>query len=198
MSVATLQKRIDGALQSLSRAQKLVTDLQCYSARSPRFHCEAVPAQMVMTVAEDLRSVLDPGIQVMAAVSRDCVPIRANADALKEVLLALASNARDAMPDGGLLGLSARPCMAPDGATGVEICVVDSGMGMGDDGIARAREPFYSSRSDAPLRGMGLAAVDGLVRQFGGELSLRSFPGVGTTVKIRLQAWQPADDGPAA
>jgi signal transduction histidine kinase len=68
-------------------------------------------------------------------VSRNCSPVRANAHGLKEVLLALVSNARDAMPDGGRLGLSARPTNGPDGTT---------------------------------------------------------------TVKLTLQAWPPADDGPAA
>ena len=189
--------RLDAALRSLERAGKLASDLRSYAARNPAFAPEPVPAQLVLTIADELRRVLDPRIQVMAAVSRNCAPVRANTRALREILLALVSNARDAMPEGGLLGLSARPTTAPDGAAAVEICVVDSGIGMPEDGVAPALQPFYSSRSDTPLRGLGLAVVDGLVRQFGGELRLRSFPGVGTTVKIRLQAWQPADDGPA-
>jgi CheY-like chemotaxis protein len=104
----------------------------------------------------------------------------------------LATNARDAMPDGGTLVLDSAPVTLDDGypvrqpGPHVRIRVCDTGVGMAADVVARAVEPYFSTRPSGT--GLGLAAAHGLVTRAGGELCLWSAPGLGTTAQILLPA----------
>ena len=114
--------------------------------------------------------------------------IRADRGQVEQIILNLAVNARDAMPGGGRLGITCR-------AVGdVLLTVTDTGAGMDEETVSRAFEPFFTTKGRGEGTGLGLATVYGIVAESGGEVSLRSAPGEGTTVLVRLPR---AAEGPA-
>ncbi len=120
-----------------------------------------------------------PGIQ--------CDPI-----GLRRAVLNLVFNARDAIAGEGTVLIASRAIRCGDAAAAVEIRVVDDGVGMTPAIIARALDPFFSTKGDG-LRGMGLPMVDRFARAAGGGISIESEPLAGTAVTLRLPA---ADAGP--
>ncbi len=106
-------------------------------------------------------------------------PVWADPGALEQVILNLVVNARDAMPDGGVITLRTRV----DGDR-CELSVQDTGRGMSEDTARRAFEPFFTTRADGT--GLGLATVAELVARCHGSAHIDSAPGAGTTVTVRL------------
>jgi len=110
-------------------------------------------------------------------------------------------NARNAMPHGGRLRLSAAPVVAPTGDGGLErgvvIHVADTGHGIEPEMLARIFEPFFTTDEFGRGTGMGLAMVDGFVRQSGGRVEVESTVGRGTAFTIWLPAVDPAPAGAA-
>jgi CheY-like chemotaxis protein len=102
-------------------------------------------------------------------------------------LLNVAINARDAMPDGGLLAFRAAP--ADDH---VAISIADSGNGMSEEVRERAFEPFFTTKEKGRGTGLGLSTVYGFVKQSNGSIELDSEPGRGTTVTLQIPRWQEA------
>ena len=129
-------------------------------------------------------------------VDPDLPPVFADAAQLESALVNLAVNARDAMPRGGRLQISARVAQSgsEDAAAGwtlddgayVEIAVTDEGTGMAPEVRGKAIEPFFTTKDRGKGTGLGLSQVYGFVRQSGGDLVLESEPGRGTTVRLRL------------
>jgi len=111
---------------------------------------------------------------------------------LEMALLNVVINARDAMPDGGLVKVGTS--LAHGG--GVVICVADEGEGMTPEVMQRATEPFFTTKG--PGTGLGLAMVHGFVQQSRGRLELDSTPGKGTTVRMVFPVADTAADAPAA
>jgi signal transduction histidine kinase len=119
---------------------------------------------------------------------------RADFNQLEMAILNLVINARDAMPDGGTLTISLaseallsghQSKLAPGGY--VRLSIVDTGAGMDKETVARALEPFFSTKSIGKGTGLGLSVVDGLMSQCGGALTLKSELGLGTTVELWLR-----------
>jgi CheY-like chemotaxis protein len=112
---------------------------------------------------------------------------------LDQVLMNLCINARDAMPDGGILRIRTEvlpidPAAPPGGQTGpwVAVTVTDSGSGMPPDVVERVFEPFFTTKPDRVGTGLGLAVVFSIVRQHGGSVTCRSMVGQGTTFRVLL------------
>jgi CheY-like chemotaxis protein/anti-sigma regulatory factor (Ser/Thr protein kinase) len=106
---------------------------------------------------------------------------------LEQVLVNLAVNARDAMPDGGTLAIAVSGLPASDGDAGtVRITVADNGTGMPDAVRERAFEPFFTTKERGQGTGLGLATVHGIVTESGGTVEIDSAPGRGTLVSIDL------------
>jgi PAS domain S-box-containing protein len=129
---------------------------------------------------------LDPGLR----------HVLADASQISQVLLNLAVNARDAMPDGGSLhietanariGTSAQAAGLPAGEY-VHITVTDTGHGMPAATAAQAMEPFFTTKAAGQGAGLGLATAYGVIKQAGGKLVIDSAPGRGTTIHIHLPA----------
>ncbi|GIM95002.1 ATP-binding response regulator [Paractinoplanes toevensis] len=114
----------------------------------------------------------------------DVPPVRIDPKLLDRLLNILVHNARDAMPDGGTITVTSGRS-AHGQAT---ITVADDGRGMPPDVLARAFEPFFSTKAGSRTAGLGLATAHGVVSQAGGDLTLDSEVGRGTTVLIRLPA----------
>jgi PAS domain S-box-containing protein len=187
-----LRRLLDGALQSAERARTLVSRLLAFARRQPLQPVPVDLGRLVAGMAELLSSTLGPRIRLEAEVEPGLAPVRADPNQLELALLNLAVNARDAMPEGGSLRIEARAATAAEGPAGLapgpyaRLAVVDTGTGMDAQTLARAVEPFFSTKGVGRGTGLGLSMVHGLARQLGGALALDSRPGGGTTVALWL------------
>ncbi len=190
---------IDGALQAADRAKTLVQRLLAFAKRQPLRSIPVDLSDLVDGMADLLTSTLGPTIRVAVAVHADTPAARADQNQLEMAILNLAVNARDAMPDGGVLTISAdpetvggaHPSLAP--GSYVRLRVSDTGTGMAEQVRARAVEPFYSTKGIGKGTGLGLSMAHGLAAQLGGALAIDSAPGAGT----RVDLWLPTSDQPA-
>jgi signal transduction histidine kinase len=128
-----------------------------------------------------LQHMLGAGIRIDVDVPPDLPPLLADRRQLETVLINLATNARDAMPRGGILRLSAR---TEGGQMLIE--AADTGTGMAPDVLARAREPFFTTKPPGVGTGLGLALAHGFAEQSGGLLRISSTPEKGTVVALVL------------
>jgi CheY-like chemotaxis protein len=138
-----------------------------------------------------LRRVISEDIQIVTALDGDLGRVKADPRQLEQVILNLVVNARDAMPGGGRLTLATRNLEAlrhPDAPSGryVALTVADSGVGMDQATMARIFEPFFTTKEEGKGTGLGLATVYGIVKQSGGQVTVESAPGSGTTFTIHL------------
>lgn len=115
-------------------------------------------------------------------------PVLGDAAALSHALMNLCMNAIEAMPEGGRLLLTTRN----EGPAHIHLEVSDTGRGMSQDVQERAWDPFFTTKPHGAGPGLGLAIVYGAIKAHGGEVALQSEPGEGTTVSIRLPAFNPA------
>jgi signal transduction histidine kinase len=180
------RQAIAGALASAERAKTLVQRLLAFARRQPLQARAIDVGDLVGGMAELVASTSGPRIQVL--VERDPALPHALADAnqIEMAVLNLAVNARDAMPAGGTLTLGV---YAEESGSGmIRLVVADTGMGMDRTTLERAVEPFFSTKGIGKGTGLGLSMVHGLAAQLGGNLTLHSEPGRGTTVELRLPA----------
>jgi PAS domain S-box-containing protein len=187
------QRLIDGALQSAERAKTLVQRLLAFARRQPLQPTAIDVAALFSGMKELIASTAGPRIRIEFEVETDLAAARADANQLEMALLNLAVNARDAMPDGGLLAISAglrevladnRHSLAP--GEYVLIGVADTGVGMDEETLRRCIEPFYSTKGVGRGTGLGLSMVHGLASQLGGALEIESAPGHGARIRLWL------------
>ncbi|HRN52577.1 MAG TPA: ATP-binding protein [Gemmatimonadaceae bacterium] len=136
---------------------------------------------------------LGSGVRLNVRIGSDLPDVRIDPAQFEQVLMNLAVNARDAMPDGGDLGVDVVRTRYRE-SIGVRISVRDTGTGMSPEVVERIWEPFYTTKPQGKGTGLGLATVHGIVHQAGGEITLESTLGVGTTFHVIL----PAADGEPA
>jgi signal transduction histidine kinase len=129
-----------------ARSRRLARQLLAYARMQALAPARLEPSPFLRDLARSLRQALDARIDVVVQVGHDCPACLADRAALEETLLDLVANARDAMPEGGRLGLAARACVLPGQRPGVEISVSDSGPGMSGEAMERAGQPFSRPR----------------------------------------------------
>ncbi|WP_333574015.1 GAF domain-containing protein [Sphingomonas sp.] len=195
------QRLIAGAVQSADRAKTLVQRLLAFARRQPLQTVAVDLTVLVGGMAELVASTTGPQIRVVVDVPNDTPAVRADPNQLEMALLNLSVNARDAMPDGGTLRISARTedvssIDRPGLQAGVyvRLSVSDDGLGMDPVTLARAVEPFFSTKGVGKGTGLGLSMVHGLASQLGGGLFIQSRLGLGTNVEL----WLPRSDAAAA
>ena len=182
---------IDAGLQAASRAATLVQRLLAF-ARRQDLRVRPVNVGLLLDGMKDLvRRSLDPAIQVEITHAPDLPPARVDPSQLELAVLNLAINARDAMPRGGKLSIHADAVSALGAGElrpgdYVRITVHDTGVGMDEQTLARAIEPFFSTKGVGKGTGLGLSMVHGLAAQLGGMLNLTSSLAAGTTAEIWL------------
>jgi len=182
---------IDGALQSAERAKTLVQRLLAFARQQPLQTSAVDLAHVVQAMTELVGSTLGPRIRLVTDIEPDLPKALADPNQLEMALLNLAVNGRDAMIDGGTLTVSAKAGVVDanhkltPGAY-VVLSVSDTGSGMDAETLARAVEPFFSTKEIGKGTGLGLSMIHGLAAQLGGALELSSVVGVGTTVDMWL------------
>ena len=196
-----LRRYLEGALEGARRGAGLTQRLLAFSRRQElEFEAVAV-ADLVGGMTDLFERSLGPTTAIEAHFPTRLPPARADANQLEAALLNLVVNARDAMPGGGRIVISGREetfgvDRPLDVAAGryVVLSVEDAGEGMSADTIARATEPFFTTKAVGKGTGLGLAMVHGLAAQSGGTLRIESELGRGT----RVEVWLPAAEEDAA
>lgn len=180
------------------RAIAITTQLQSFSRRPAQAPSNADVGALLGEFADLLEHTLGENVQLQFETGPDLAPVNIDATQLQEVIINVALNSRDAMPDGGLLKIRTsnrrlrRPLDHDDthipSGRYVAIEVADDGAGMDAATCARAIEPFFTTKDSDAARGLGLSTAYSIVRQNGGHLDIHSRPGEGTTVTIFLPA----------
>jgi PAS domain S-box-containing protein len=183
---------LDNAIQGAQRGASLTKRMLAF-ARRTELRPEALDvAALVHGMADLMQRSLGPSVHIETRFPLSLPPARADANQLELALLNLAVNARDAMPDGGTIVISARVDRIAEQkdnlAPGRYVClsVSDTGEGMDQETLAHAMEPFFTTKGIGKGTGLGLSMVHGMSEQSGGRLVLKSRKGEGTTAEIWL------------
>ena len=214
-SLSLLEKRLpedprshrllQNAVQGAQRGAALTQRLLAFSRRQ-ELKPEAVDVQqLVGGMTELLERALGHGVELRTQFPGTTPTALVDANQLELALLNVALNARDAMPNGGTLTISAAPYVQPaDGAEAslppgnyVLIKIADNGIGMDEMTLNKATEPFFTTKGPGKGTGLGLSMVHGLAAQSGGLLRISSEPNVGTAIALWLpmaEAAAPAAD----
>jgi PAS domain S-box-containing protein len=182
---------LDNAMQAAKRGSSLTQRMLAFARRQELKHEAVDLALLVNNMLEFLERSLGPTINIETRFPREIVRVRTDANQLETALLNLAINGRDAMPDGGTITISvAEHSIAGTHPTGLApgayacLAVTDTGHGMDEATIARASEPFFTTKGIGKGTGLGLSMVDGLTGQSGGKLLVQSVVGHGTTIEL--------------
>jgi CheY-like chemotaxis protein len=198
-----LRREADEITKAAERAADLTGQLLAFSRQQVLQPKVLVLDQVVADMEKMLRRLIGEHIQLVTHFHAQRGAARADPGQLHQVLLNLAVNARDAMPDGGELRIEVadvdltetktkeHPGLAP--GSWVMLAVSDTGCGMDDETRARLFEPFFTTKEQGKGTGLGLSTVYGIVKQSGGHISVESAPGRGSTFRIYLPMADRAD-----
>ena len=188
--------RLSNSINAVERGAKLAAQLLAFGRRQTLRPAAVNLATMVRSMDELLRRALGETIEVETVVSGGLWNAFVDSHQLENVLLNLAINARDAMPDGGKLTLELANAMLDDhyvrGLSDVQagqyvmLGVTDTGSGMAPDVLEHAFDPFFTTKPQGGGTGLGLSMAYGFVKQSGGHIRLYSEEGLGTTVRVYL------------
>ena len=182
-----LDNATQGALRGVALTQRMLA-----FARRQELKTESVEIPtLVEGITGLLRSSLGPSVVLETRFTETIEPVWADKNQLELAVLNLATNARDAMPHGGKLLISARSEDAGDHSslrpmTGRYVClrINDTGEGMDDATLAVAMDPFFTTKGVGKGTGLGLSMVHGFIEQLGGRFILKSQKGKGTTAEL--------------
>ena len=191
---------LENAMQGAQRGSSLTQRMLAF-ARRQELKAEAIDiADLVGGMAGLIERSIGPAIRIENRLPPGLPPVSTDANQLEAALLNLVVNARDAMPHGGVVTVTAREeILGGKGDGGLKpgpyVClsVADHGQGMDEQTLTRAMEPFFTTKGVGKGTGLGLSMVHGLAEQSGGRLRLHSQTGVGTTAEI----WLPVAIGSA-
>ena len=197
-----LIRLIDNATQGALRGVSLTQRMLAFARRQ---ELKSEPVQLpklIEGISGLLRSSLGPSVEVEIRFPRDLESVLADVNQLELAVLNLATNARDAMPLGGKILISARTEEVAESsrsslAVGRYVCldVTDTGEGMDEVTLASAMDPFFTTKGVGKGTGLGLSMVHGFIEQLGGRFILKSQKDFGTTAEL----WLPvATNGSAA
>jgi signal transduction histidine kinase len=173
---------VENAARAAEKGSKLTSQLLAFS-RTQKMNIRPLELDPVLRNANNLLgNALGPSVIVELDLDAGDCWASADPDQLELAILNLALNARDAMPDGGLLRIESKT----DHSNYLFIRVIDTGAGMTTEVASHAIEPFFTTKERGKGTGLGLAQVYGFVRQCGGDLRIDSQVGLGTTIELRL------------
>jgi two-component system NtrC family sensor kinase len=190
-----LQARVDTALRTVERGERLTEQLLAFARRQPLVLATIDLNAQLRRMAELLARTVGSGIKMRTELAPDLWSVDADATQLELAVINLVINARDAMPGGGALQIRTFNRVVPAGGAAeqpikvgdfVGLEISDTGHGMPPDVAARAFEPFFTTKEAGKGTGLGLSMVYGFARQSGGSASIRSDVGRGTAVTLLL------------
>jgi PAS domain S-box-containing protein len=182
-----LENAVEGARRGVSLTKRMLAFARRQELKQERIDV----AELVRGMAELMQRSLGPGIEIETRFPLAALPVIADANQLEMALLNLAVNARDAMPEGGQIIISAREesIFSANGLRPgqyIALTITDRGTGMDQATLARAMEPFFTTKGLGRGTGLGLSMVHGFAEQSGGRFTLCSQQGEGTTAEIWL------------
>ncbi len=191
-SKALLENAVEGAERGAALTQRMLA-----FARRQDLDPQAVDVSaLVRGMADLLQRSIGPMVRIETHFPLRLPPALVDANQLELALLNLVVNARDAMPEGGTITIAGRE---EGSGPFIRLSVTDTGEGMDETTLARATEPFFTTKGTGKGTGLGLSMVHGLAEQSGGGFALRSRKGEGTTAEIWLPlATAQVVDEPAA
>ncbi|MFH1033564.1 MAG: PAS domain S-box protein [Pseudomonadota bacterium] len=189
-------RRVD---ESCARAAALTGKMLTFSRLDVGEKIALQPNQVLEGVRQLLAKTLPPQIALESRLTPELPLVLANPSQLEQVILNLALNARDAMPQGGTITLGSRalprppagafPAPVPEAAAGwVELWVADNGQGMPPEVLGRIFEPFYTTKEPGKGTGLGLSVAYSIIHNSGGCIAAQSQPGQGSRLALFLPA----------
>jgi len=186
--------------QASNKAAALTHQLLAFSRRQPLKLAVQDPNAIVHELCGMLQRLIGEDIELQTSLDPDVGKIEADASQIEQVLLNLAVNARDAMPEGGSLTISTASAAETEqpsegwsdskGGPSVRFSITDTGVGMDERTLSHMFEPFYTTKSPGSGpgsgTGLGLSVVHGIVKQHGGWIRTETIPGRGTTFRVYL------------
>jgi CheY-like chemotaxis protein len=187
---------LNNVLAAADRAADLTRSLLTFS-RKQDINLQSVNLnQIIRKIGKFLKRIIGEDIELKITFRQECVTVNADSGQIEQVLMNLATNARDAMPEGGLLSIETDTVELDDeyieangyGQPGRYACIAitDSGDGMDEITCKKVFEPFFTTKEVGRGTGLGLSIVFGIIKQHLGFINVYSEPGEGTTFKILL------------
>ncbi|MCO5167722.1 MAG: PAS domain S-box protein [Planctomycetes bacterium] len=188
------RRKLEQVVRAAERAAGLTRQLLAFSRRLPASPRVVEPGALVRDMTGMLRRLLGERVALRVEAAPDAGEVTIDPGQLEQVVMNLAVNARDAMPDGGALTIEvAAEDLGPgDAALGrragrwVRLAVIDTGVGIDAATRARLFEPFFTTKPAGQGTGLGLATVHGIVEQAGGFMTVESAPGAGARFEVHL------------
>ena len=168
-------------------AAALTRQLLMLNGAQAREHVAVDLNDLISNLENVLRRTLGERVQIITSLPMRVRSVLGDAAQLRQAIMNLAVNAREAMPHGGTLTLETRNGEAPHGNS-VELLVSDTGSGMDAATQQQIFEPFFTTKAPGQRNGLGLSAVYGIVQSVGGTIAVESDPGRGTTFTLRFPA----------
>ncbi len=194
--------------EAAKRAGKLTRQLLAFSRKQVLRPVMIGLNEIVSNIEEMLHRLIGEDIIFTTRLDPNTGFIKADPGQIEQVLVNIAVNARDAMPNGGHLTIETRQMTLEDSHLGIEadvppgnyamVAITDTGVGMDRQTQSRIFEPFYTTKEKGHGTGLGLSMAYGIIKQSGGEIALYSEPGNGTCFKLYLPQAQAVSDAPAA
>ncbi|MDD2852297.1 MAG: response regulator [Desulfuromonadaceae bacterium] len=196
---------VEYILEAAHRAASLAQDLLLFSRKQISDKNNTDLNMIVKSVDKFLRRVIGEDVACTITLSDEPIPIFADSHQIEQVLMNLATNARDAMPEGGSLSISTGRIQLDEefitahgyGSIGMYagLTVADNGLGMTDETCLRIFDPFFTTKEIGKGTGLGMSVVYGIVKQHDGFITVYSKPGLGSTFRIYLPLiLDPADE----
>lgn len=184
----TSRAALETMLTASERAAELTRQLLAFSRQSVLKPVVLNLNSVIQKAEPLLQGLVRENIQLVFMLSPQVANVVADAGQMTQVLMNLATNARDAMPEGGMVVIQTSEEHNCDGQRFVSLRVSDTGHGMSTETMTRIFEPFYTTKVIGKGTGLGLAVVYGIVTQNHGTITVDSEPEQGTTFEIRLPA----------
>ncbi|MFZ3168984.1 MAG: PAS domain S-box protein [Candidatus Methanoperedens sp.] len=192
------QQLIDILDRSAKRGASLIKQVQSFARGVEGERMPLQTAHLISEIRQIAKETFPRNIEIMTDIQKDLWTISGDATQLHQVLMNLCVNARDAMPDGGILSISAGNIFIDENFTHIDIearvghyiviAVTDTGAGIPPKIMDRMFEPFFTTKENGKGTGLGLSTALGIVKSHGGFINVYSEAGKGTTFKVYLPA----------
>jgi len=196
-----IRAQVDEVLKAADRASRLTSQLLTFSRKQVLELRLVKLDQIVSNVGKLLQRLIGEDIQVITDLQADLVWVKADPTQLDQVLINLAVNARDAMPQGGTLTIKTAAVELDEvfvrshsevvPGRYVSLSLTDTGCGMNKETLLKLFEPFFTTKEPGKGTGLGLSIVHGIVKQSGGHILVSSEPDLGTTFTVYLPCAEP-------